>query len=135
MSDLIKYKDQHSTKTIMNTLCQSVWKEKIAVHEKKISPFVNDFRSRRARGQAHPVVDFLFTYYSYRPGQLLKWSPGINLALETDLPPKDFANLLNKFDSNHVTVNYDTGNSASLGYNIDEEFDYLTFNSTNFAHL
>ncbi len=49
---------------------------------------------------------------------------GINLALETDLPPKDFANLLNKFDSNHVTVNYDTGNSASLGYNIDEEFDY-----------
>ena len=91
MSDLIKYIDQHSTKTIMNTLCQSVWKEKIAVHEKKISPFVNDFRSRRARGQAHPVVDFLFTYYSYRPGQLLKWSPGINLALEVEIekPPLD----------------------------------------------
>ena len=75
----------------MNTLCHSVWKEKIEVHEKKIRPLINDFRSRRARGQAHPVVDFLFTYYSYRPGQLLKWSPGIDFALEVEIemPPMD----------------------------------------------
>ena len=45
----------------------------------------------------------------------------INLSLETDLPPKTFLNLLESFDSNRVTVNYDIGNSASLGFNpIDE---------------
>jgi L-ribulose-5-phosphate 3-epimerase len=45
----------------------------------------------------------------------------INLSLETDLPPKTFLDLLESFDSNRVTVNYDIGNSASLGFNpIDE---------------
>ena len=46
----------------------------------------------------------------------------INLALETDLPPKNFSDLLNEFDSKRITVNYDTGNSASFGYDMLEEF-------------
>ncbi|MBI2274143.1 MAG: sugar phosphate isomerase/epimerase [Bacteroidetes bacterium] len=46
----------------------------------------------------------------------------INLSLETDLPPLQFAELLDRFDSKRVTVNYDTGNSASLGYNPIDEF-------------
>ena len=45
----------------------------------------------------------------------------INLSLETDLPPKPFLDLLNRIDSKNVTVNYDIGNSASLGYNSMEE--------------
>lgn len=40
----------------------------------------------------------------------------INLALETDLDPIQFKNLLSRFDSARITVNYDIGNSASLGY-------------------
>jgi L-ribulose-5-phosphate 3-epimerase len=48
---------------------------------------------------------------------------GINLSLETDLNPYDFATLLDKLPSEYVTVNYDTGNSASLGYNPIEEFE------------
>lgn len=48
---------------------------------------------------------------------------GINLSLETDLNPYDFATLLDKLPSKYVTVNYDTGNSASLGYNPIEEFE------------
>ncbi len=47
---------------------------------------------------------------------------GINLALETDLPPMEFRVLLDKLDSPHATVNYDTGNSASLGFDPKEEF-------------
>jgi sugar phosphate isomerase/epimerase len=47
---------------------------------------------------------------------------GINLALETDLAPEPFAELLNSFPSERITVNYDTGNSASLGYNPIQEF-------------
>jgi len=47
----------------------------------------------------------------------------INLALETDLSPSAFAKLLGKFNSDCVTVNYDLGNSAALGFDITEEFD------------
>ena len=46
----------------------------------------------------------------------------INLSLETDLPPSKFSFLLKMIDSKIVKVNYDTGNSASLGYDIKEEF-------------
>lgn len=48
---------------------------------------------------------------------------GINLSLETDLPPQSFVALLNRFNSNRVTVNYDIGNSAALGYNPIEELN------------
>lgn len=47
----------------------------------------------------------------------------VNMALETDLNPVEFAKLLEQLPSKNVTVNYDTGNSASLGYNITEEFE------------
>jgi len=46
---------------------------------------------------------------------------GVNLSLETDLPPGPFVSLLERFDTNHVSVNYDTGNSAALGYDPEEE--------------
>lgn len=46
---------------------------------------------------------------------------GINLSLETDLAPQSFAELLDRFDSPRVTANYDTGNSAALGYDPAEE--------------
>ena len=45
----------------------------------------------------------------------------IRLALETDLCPEIFADLLYKFPTDVVTVNYDTGNSAALGYCVNYE--------------
>lgn len=45
----------------------------------------------------------------------------INLSLETDLSPTSFARLLERINSDYVTVNYDTGNSASMGYDPREE--------------
>jgi L-ribulose-5-phosphate 3-epimerase len=47
----------------------------------------------------------------------------INLSLETDLPPKPFIDLLNSLNSKNITVNYDIGNSAALGYNPIEELN------------
>jgi L-ribulose-5-phosphate 3-epimerase len=47
----------------------------------------------------------------------------VNLSLETDLEPKDFSELLSELPSSRVTVNYDTGNSASFGFDIIEEFE------------
>ena len=46
----------------------------------------------------------------------------MNLNLETDLDPTAFKSLLNQINSDHVTVNYDTGNSAGLGYDPEQEF-------------
>jgi L-ribulose-5-phosphate 3-epimerase UlaE len=50
-------------------------------------------------------------------------SYNINLSLETDLAPKPFKDLLSQFKSKNITVNYDIGNSASLGFDSDEELE------------
>jgi hexulose-6-phosphate isomerase len=42
--------------------------------------------------------------------------------LETSLPPSRFATLMQWIDHPRVKVNYDSGNSSSLGYDFDEEF-------------
>lgn len=47
---------------------------------------------------------------------------GINISLETDLNPLKFGQLLDFLSYSNITVNYDTGNSASLGYDPLEEF-------------
>jgi len=46
----------------------------------------------------------------------------INLNLETDLDPILFGQFLSEFNTSKISVNYDTGNSASLGFNVIEEF-------------
>ena len=46
---------------------------------------------------------------------------GVELHLETDLAPDDFAALLSRVDHPLVKANYDTGNSASLGYDPRDE--------------
>tara|TARA_B100000686_G_C16641269_1_gene890266 strand:- start:211 stop:1041 length:831 start_codon:yes stop_codon:yes gene_type:complete len=48
---------------------------------------------------------------------------GVNLSLETDLCPEDFKKLLTQLDSPRVTVNYDIGNSAGLGYDHELELE------------
>ncbi len=57
--------------------------------------------------------------YEMRP--LLK-DRNITLALETDLSPKSFKQLLQDIDNDEISVNYDIGNSAALGFNPIDEF-------------
>ncbi len=47
---------------------------------------------------------------------------GIELHLETDLDPSDFARFLSRIPHSLIKVNYDTGNSSGLGYVAQEEF-------------
>lgn len=47
---------------------------------------------------------------------------GINLAIEADLSPVKFVQLLDNLPFRSITVNFDSGNSASLGYDVKEEF-------------
>ena len=46
---------------------------------------------------------------------------GIQIGLETSLGPERFRGLLERFDHPAIRANYDTGNSASLGYEPAEE--------------
>ena len=47
---------------------------------------------------------------------------GVELHLETSLGPRAFAGLLERCPHPLVRANYDSGNSASLGYRVSEEF-------------
>lgn len=49
-------------------------------------------------------------------------SIGIELHVEADLNPKDFADFLSRVERPSLKVNYDTGNSSGLGYIASEEF-------------
>jgi hypothetical protein len=57
------------------------WTQRRRRHEERVDALVGDHLRRRERGEKHPVADFLFTYYSYRPGQLRRWHPGPDLTL------------------------------------------------------
>jgi L-ribulose-5-phosphate 3-epimerase len=50
-------------------------------------------------------------------------SQGVRLNFETDLAPDAFNILLNQLGRKNAWVNYDIGNSASLGFCAKEEFD------------
>ena len=63
-------------------LPESDWRARAAAHEARVRPWVEPRLARMSRHERHPVEDFLFEYYSYRPAQLLRWHPGLNFALE-----------------------------------------------------
>lgn len=44
-------------------------------HEERVVAWVGPHQERRREGRAHPVLDFLFTYYSHPPGRLRRWHP------------------------------------------------------------
>ncbi len=71
------------------------WQRSRDSHRSRMFPWVEAHRQRAARGDKHPVYDFLFTYYSQRPAHLLRWSPGVEVelvdAVKSDLDwPRDF---------------------------------------------
>nr|WP_245744079.1 3-methyladenine DNA glycosylase [Lentzea fradiae] len=44
--------------------------------------FTGPHQERKLRKEKHPVMDFLFTYYSHRPVRLERWHPGPGVVLE-----------------------------------------------------
>jgi hypothetical protein len=51
-----------------------------------VDGWISPHLDRARRGAAHPVHDFLFTYYSHRPAQLRRWHPGAGVVLAGDAP-------------------------------------------------
>ena len=48
----------------------------------------------------------------------------VKLIFESDFHPIKLKNFIKKFDKRYFGINYDSGNSAGLNYNIDEEFKH-----------
>jgi hypothetical protein len=65
----------------VEVLPEAEWRERAAAHRQRVRRFTGPQRERKQRGEAHPVLDFLFTYYSYRPARLEEWHPGPGVVL------------------------------------------------------
>ena len=59
------------------------WESRRAAHRERVRPWVEDRVARVSRQRKHPVYDFLFEYYAFRPSYLLRWSPGVGVRLES----------------------------------------------------
>ena len=62
-------------------LAQVDWQERQKAHEGRVRQWTDPHRARALSREKHPVYDFLFNYYSYRPGWLRRWHPGPDVTL------------------------------------------------------
>lgn len=69
---------QTSARTV---LAEAEWRALEAEHHERADALTAGRRYRVARGQTHPVDDFLYTYYSYKPAVLRRWHPGAGTIL------------------------------------------------------
>ncbi len=67
-------------------LRRPAWEAARAAYLARVRPLADDRTRRASRGEKHPVHDFLFEYYSFRPAHLLRWSPGADVLLEGAAP-------------------------------------------------
>jgi len=51
-------------------IAADVWRAREHAHQARADALTAAHRERAARGEKHPVEDFLFTYYSYKPAVL-----------------------------------------------------------------
>ncbi|EYR64994.1 3-methyladenine DNA glycosylase [Actinotalea ferrariae CF5-4] len=63
------------------TLAAPRWRRLAGQHAERADALTAGHRDRRARGEKHPVEDFLFEYYSLRPAALRRWHPGAGTRL------------------------------------------------------
>jgi hypothetical protein len=64
------------------------WLARAADHAERVDVWTAPHLERRSLGQAHPVHDFLFSYYTQRPAALRRWHPGFGVEL-ADAPEYD----------------------------------------------
>jgi hypothetical protein len=72
--------------TAATPLSRETWQRLRAEHQAKVSAWADDRVYRANLGIPHPVYDFLFTYYSFRPAYLKRWTPGADVSLVDATP-------------------------------------------------
>lgn len=71
-----------AARTALTVLPEATWRARQAAHHERADVELAAHRERASRGIKHPIDDFLFEYYSFRPGQLRRWHPGHGVVLE-----------------------------------------------------
>jgi len=62
-------------------LGEGEWRARAEAHRRRLEPVVLPHVARQQRQEKHPVIDFLFQYYSFSPSKLLQWHPGMGVEL------------------------------------------------------
>lgn len=62
-------------------IVEADWTTRQREHQRRVDRLVAAHERRQSRGEPHPIEDFLFTYYVYRPNQLRRWHPGLGHAI------------------------------------------------------
>jgi L-ribulose-5-phosphate 3-epimerase UlaE len=106
--------DDNVTMSSLDILCQLIGSLSQLGTSDIVIPCVEDASIATASNMARFI-------HNITPAIKLAEQKKIRLSLETDLNPHSFCDLLEAIDSDYVTVNYDTGNSAALGYDPKEE--------------
>ncbi len=65
-------------------LAEPDWLARRRAHEQRVFAWTGPHQARAARGEKHPVHDFLFEYYRFRPSWLRRWHPGPDIVLLGD---------------------------------------------------
>ncbi len=62
-------------------LAEQDWHQRRTAHDARVRVWSEPQQRRASRGEKHPVYDFLFSYYAFRPAWLRRWHPGPDVAL------------------------------------------------------
>lgn len=66
----------------MTILPEPIWRARQLAHEARVSAWTQPHSARARRGEKHPVYDFLFEYYRFKPALLRRWHPGLEVSLQ-----------------------------------------------------
>ncbi len=97
-------------------LAREQWLSQAHIHRDIVENLTSAARTRKQRGEAHPIEDFMWTYYSQRPTQFLKWHPGFGVTL---LNAPEYLD-----ERGYQTTDNQTSVSAEF---LDQRFESLTW--------
>ena len=80
-----------------------------------VVPLVDEGRLENS-GQRRNLVQFLLKKEEFL------FDNGVKICFESDFDPVELAGMIDEFPIRSFGINYDTGNSASLGWDVEEEF-------------
>jgi len=98
------------------------WRARRSAHEERVDAWVQPHLERRRAREAHPVEDFLFTYYSQRPAALRRWHPGYGSVLENAEEYVGLKGYVGVPTGSTAGSGSSTGSAAGAGATVSREY-------------